>query len=204
MPQPLLSNKLQIKPARRPDGASGLLAAAALLWLPQAAALAWAVQRLADGAGVAALWAPALAVFLLGVLRAGAEAGGARLAFVAARRQVTQLRFQVAQALAARSPLDRSRPASGLAASVIAEQAEAVVPWLVRYQPARWRVALVLPCIAVVVLYVSWVAALVLVLSAPLIPLFMALSAGAPKPPAKCICKSRATLMPLCSTACAA
>ena len=175
MPQPLLSNKSQIVQVRRPDSASGLLTAAALLWLPQAAALALAVQRLAQGQGFSAVVMPALAVLLLGVLRAAGEAGGARLAFVAARRQVTQLRFQVAQALAARSPLDRARPASGLAASVIAEQAEAVVPWLVRYQPARWRVMLVLPCIALVVLYVSWAAALVLVLAAPLIPLFMAL-----------------------------
>ena len=175
MLQPLLSNKPQIVQARRPDSASLLLTAAALLWLPQAAALALAVQRLADGAGLPAIWGPALAIFLLGVLRAAGEAGGARLAFVVARQRVTQLRAQVAQALAARSPLDRARPASGLAASVIAEQAEAVVPWLVRYQPARWRVMLVLPCIAVVVLYVSWAAALVLVLAAPLIPLFMAL-----------------------------
>ncbi|WP_051603176.1 thiol reductant ABC exporter subunit CydD [Simplicispira psychrophila] len=175
MPQPLLSNKLQIKPARRPDSASLLWTAAALLWLPQAAALAVAVQRLADGAGLSAVVVPALAVLLLGGLRAAVEAGGARLAFVSARRQVTQLRAQVVQALAARSPLDRARPASGLAASVIAEQAEAVVPWLVRYQPARWRVLLVLPCIAAVVFAVSWVAALVLVLAAPLIPLFMAL-----------------------------
>ena len=175
MLQPLLSNKPQIVQARRPDSASLLLTAAALLWLPQAAALALAVQRLADGAGLQAMAGPALAVFLLGVLRAACEAGGARLAFVVARQRVTQLRAQVAQALAARSPLDRARPASGLAASVIAEQAEAVVPWLVRYQPARWRVMLVLPCIAVVVLYVSWAAALVLVLAAPLIPLFMAL-----------------------------
>lgn len=175
MPQPLLSNKPQIVLARRPDRASLLLAAAALLWLPQAAALALAVQRLAEGAGLQAMAGPALAILLLGVLRAACEAGGARLAFVAARQQVTQLRVQVAQALAARSPLDRGRPASGLAASAMAEQAEAVVPWLVRYQPARWRVVLVSPCIAAVVLYVSWVAALVLVLAAPLIPLFMAL-----------------------------
>ena len=175
MPQPLLSNKPQIVQARRPDSASLLLTAAALLWLPQAAALALAVQRLAEGQGLSAVVMPALAVLLLGVLRAAVEAGGARLAFVAARQQVTQLRLQVAQALAARSPLDRARPASGLAASVIAEQAEAVVPWLVRYQPARWRVMLVLPCIAAVVLYLSWVAALVLLLAAPLIPLFMAL-----------------------------
>ena len=82
-----------------------------------------------------------------------------RRVFVAARAQLTVLRAQVAIALAQRSPLDSARPASGLAASVMAEQAEAVVPWLVRYQPARWRVMLVLPVIAITVATVSWVAA---------------------------------------------
>ncbi len=95
MPQPLLSNKLQIKPARRPDSASGLLTAAALLWLPQAAALALAVQRLAAGQGFSAVVMPALAVLLLGVLRAALEAGGARLAFAAVCQQASLLRFHV-------------------------------------------------------------------------------------------------------------
>jgi ATP-binding cassette subfamily C protein CydD len=76
--------------------------------------------------------------------------------------------------MAARSPLDRARPSSGTAASVLAEQAEAVLPWLVRYQPARRRVMVVLPAIALVVATQSWAAALVLAGAAPLIPLFMA------------------------------
>jgi ATP-binding cassette subfamily C protein CydD len=62
---------------------------------------------------------------------------------------------------------------SGQAASVIAEQAEAVLPWLLRYQPARWRVMLVPPVIALAVATQSWLAALILVGAAPLIPLFM-------------------------------
>ena len=118
---------------------------------------------------------PAGGLLLLGLLRSGCEAWGLRRLFLVSRAQLSTLRAQVAAALAQRSPLDSARPASGLAASVIAEQAEAVLPWLVRYQPARWRVMLILPAIAITVASLSWVAALVLVLAAPLIPLFMAL-----------------------------
>ena len=71
--------------------------------------------------------------------------------------------------------MDPARPASGMAASVIAEQAEAVVPYLVRYQPARWRAMVVPLVILPVVACLSWMAALVLLLAAPLIPVFMAL-----------------------------
>lgn len=148
--------------------------AAALLWIAQAALLALAVQRLADGAGLDAVTVPALGFLLLGLVRAGAEAWGARRVFAAARAWLSGLRADAAQALARRSPLDRTRPASGQAASILAEQAEAVLPWLVRYQGARWRVMLVPPAIALVVGTFSWAAALILVLAAPLIPTFMA------------------------------
>ena len=162
-------------PTKGIDFGSFLQVLGAWLWLPQAALLAWAVQQLAQGAGVAAMVWPAGGLLLLGLLRSSCEAWGLRRVFITARAQLTALRTEVVGALAQRSPLDSARPASGLAASVVAEQAEAVVPWLVRYQPARWRVVLVLPVIAVTVATVSWVAALVLVLAAPLIPLFMAL-----------------------------
>ena len=175
MTQALLSNQSAFSAPRRPDSGSLLQVLAALMWLPQAAALAWVVQQLADGAGLAALGEPLVALLLAGLLRSSCDAWGARRVFLAARAQLAQLRVQVAAALAARSPLDRGRPASGLAASVIAEQAEAVVPWLVRYQPARWRVALVLPVLLLAVGWLAWVPALVLLLAAPLIPLFMAL-----------------------------
>ncbi len=148
---------------------------AALLWLPQAAWLALAVQRLASRGGVDEVAAPAAGILLLGLLRAVLQGWGTRRIFKQARGQLSDLRAQVAQALASRSPLDRARAASGLAASVIAEQAEAVVPFWVRYQPVRLRVTVVPLVIALVVGTLSWVAALGLLLAAPLIPLFMAL-----------------------------
>jgi len=158
----------------RAHGAALVMSAAALLWIAQAALLAYAVQRLASGAGVPDMLVPAVAFLALGVLRASSEAWGARRLFAASRLQLAQLRRDAAASLAARSPLDRSRLPSGQAASVLAEQAEAVLPWLVRYQPARLRTMLVPPVIALVVAYHSWLAALILVLAAPLIPLFMA------------------------------
>ena len=148
--------------------------AAALVWIAQAALLALAVGRLAGGAGLDGVVAPALAYLALGAMRASAEAWGARRVFGAAREWLSTLRSDAARALARRSPLDRARPASGQAASILAEQAEAVLPWLVRYQSARWRVMLVPPAIALAVAWYSWAAALILVLAAPLIPLFMA------------------------------
>jgi ATP-binding cassette subfamily C protein CydD len=153
---------------------SAVQGAAALLWLPQAALLAWAVQGLASGRGLAAVWWPAGGILVLGLLRAACEAWGARRVFAQARAHLSILRAHAAAALAAGSPLDRARVPSGLAASVIAEQAEAVVPYLVRYQPARWRVMVVPLAIATVVAGLSWVAALVLLVAAPLIPVFMA------------------------------
>lgn len=173
--QALLSNPFAFAAPRRPDSGSLLQVLAALLWLPQAASLAWAVQQLADGGGLAVLRMPLVVLLLAGVLRSGLEAWGGRSVFRVARAQLAQLRVQVVAALAARSPLDRGSPASGLAASILAEQAEAVVPWLVRYQPARWRVALVSPVLLLAIGWVAWVPALVLLLAAPLIPLFMAL-----------------------------
>lgn len=148
---------------------------ASLLWLPQAALLAYALQGLADGAGLAVVKIPALLIFLLGLMRAACDAYGMRLVFKTARASLSALRAQAAAVLAARSPLDVQRPASGLAASVMAEQAEAVIPYLVRYRPARLRSTAIPVVILVAVFPYSWIAALILLVAAPLIPLFMAL-----------------------------
>ncbi len=157
------------------DIGSVVQGAAALMWVPQAAWLAMAVQGLASGQGLAAVQLPALGILLLGLLRSACEAWGARRTFGRTRAQLSALRAQAASALAGGSPLDRSRAASGQAASVLAEQAEALVPYLVRDQPARWRVTIVPLVILCVVASLSWIAALVLLVAAPLIPLFMAI-----------------------------
>ncbi|MCK0197136.1 thiol reductant ABC exporter subunit CydD [Ancylobacter sp. 6x-1] len=149
--------------------------AASLVWVPQAFLLAGAIAGLAAGAGADSVLLPAVGIAVLGVLRAALDGIGARKAFRVARAEVSRLRAAAVERLAARSPIDLERPASGLAASVVAEQAEAMVPWLSRFQPARQRATLVPLAILACVLPLSWAAALVLAVCAPLIPLFMAL-----------------------------
>lgn len=153
--------------------ATWVLGVTALLWVPQAGLLAAAVQRLASRNGDVL---PCAAGFvLLGLSRATTEAWANRRLFTHARAQLAAQRVRLARALARRSPLDAERPAAGLAASAMAEQLESMLPWLIRYQPTQWRAAVVPPIIALVVAWHSWLAALILVVAAPLIPLFMAI-----------------------------
>ena len=167
---------LVIEGSHRPGAGAWLQVLAALLWLPQAGLLAMAVQRMADGRGtVSQIWPLAVAVLALGLLRAWADGHGGLQANRAARIQLSQLRAQVVQALARTSPLDKARASSGQAASAVAEQAEAIVPWLARYQSAMWRVRILPLAIVAAVASQSWVAALILIVAAPLIPLFMAI-----------------------------
>ncbi|MDS7595104.1 thiol reductant ABC exporter subunit CydD [Agrobacterium tumefaciens] len=164
------------KPARGADRSIALLhAGAALIWLPQAGLLAFSVGMIADGASMRAILPAALTVLFLGVLRAWLEKVASRLSFRAARRELSRQRAEALEAMAQVSPLDASRTASGEAASVIAESAEALVPYLSRYLPARMKATVVPLVFFVAILPFSWIAALVLLLAMPTIPLFMAL-----------------------------
>lgn len=152
-----------------------LQAVAALIWLPQAAILAYGVGMLADTGFHATIYYLAAALFFLGCIRSLLDARGGAMAFDAARAELAKLREKAVMALAQGSPLDALRPSSGEAASILAEQAEMVVPYLSRFVPVRIRVMLVPLVILVVVLWFSWIAALTLLIAAPLIPIFMAL-----------------------------
>ncbi|MBB2671824.1 UNVERIFIED_ORG: ATP-binding cassette subfamily C protein CydD [Rhizobium esperanzae] len=155
--------------------AAMLQALAAAIWIPQAGLLAVSVGRIADGGGLQAVVWPALGILLLGLTRSCLDAAGGRLAFHVARAELSRRRRSAVAALSTSSPIDRGRPASGKAASVLGEQAELIVPYLARFQPARMKASLVPLVILAVILPVSWIAALVLLFAAPLIPIFMAL-----------------------------
>ena len=152
-----------------------LQAVAPLLWIPQAALLGFAVGSLATEHSADPVFICAAGVLILGIARSVIDAFGARLSFLQARSLLSERRREAVTALAARSPIDVKQPASGHAASVLAEQAEAVVPYLSRYRPARLRAMIVPAAILLCVFIHSWAAALVLLFAAPLIPIFMAL-----------------------------
>ncbi|GAA0597249.1 thiol reductant ABC exporter subunit CydD [Paenochrobactrum glaciei] len=148
---------------------------AALIWIPQAAMLAYAVGLIANAQFDSRIYGLAGGILLLGVLRSLLDAAGGRMAYRAARQALTQMRAKALQALSSRSPLDISRPSSGETASILAEQAEMMVPYLSRFVPIRQKVMTVPFVILAFVLWYSWTSALILLIAAPLIPLFMAL-----------------------------
>ena len=90
------AHRRPLRALARPEIGGVVQGAAALLWLPQAALLAGAVQALADGGGLAAVLWPALGTLLFGWLRAACEAWGARRTFGRARARLSDLRAQAA------------------------------------------------------------------------------------------------------------
>lgn len=159
----------------RLDAACLIHALSPLLWIPQAALLALGVARLQSGAGLSGVMWPAAGIVVAGLLRAWLDAWSSTRMFESARSHLTLWRERAITSLSARSPLDRSRLHAGTAASVLAEQAEAILPWLTRYHGAMWRVRLMPLVILLPVAWYSWAAATVLITAAPLIPLFMVL-----------------------------
>ena len=159
----------------RLDAACLIHALSPLLWIPQAALLALGVARLQSGAGLAGVVWPAAGIVVAGLLRAWLDAWSSTRMFESARERLSLWRERAITSLSARSPLDRPRLHAGTAASVLAEQAEAILPWLTRYHGAMWRVRLMPLVILLPVAWYSWAAAAVLITAAPLIPLFMVL-----------------------------
>ena len=115
-------------PGMRLDAACLIHALSPLLWIPQAALLALGVARLQSGAGLAGVVWPAAGIVVAGLLRAWLDAWSSTRMFESARERLSLWRERAITSLSARSPLDRSRLHAGTAASVLAEQAEAILP----------------------------------------------------------------------------
>lgn len=109
------------------------------------------------------------------VIRAILAATAQKTAFEVGAKVRTALRRKLVERLSGWSPLDPNRPASGAAAVLGSEHVEAIVPYVTRYVPAQIRMGLVPLAILVAVLWKSWLAALILIVAGPLIPVFMTL-----------------------------
>ena len=156
--------------------ASMLSAAASVLWIPQAFVLARAVDGLLTQiAGTASLTSPALAFALLAALRIALDALSGHIASRASERVQLRTRARLLDAAACSSPFNARRAHSGEIAAVLTHHVDALAPYLRRYEPARMRVAIVPVAILLATLPISWVAAVVLCTTGPLISLFMAL-----------------------------
>src|SRR5690606_1543990 len=117
------------------------------------------------------LYAVPLLVLLRSVLLAGKDWAGAR-AGLAVRRQV---RDRLLAQLAALGPLRAGVGSDGELSTTVLEQVDALNDYYARYRLQTILAVLIPLMIAVAVAPRSWLAAVILLVTAPLIPLFMVL-----------------------------
>ncbi|OYU41399.1 MAG: thiol reductant ABC exporter subunit CydD [Pseudorhodobacter sp. PARRP1] len=159
-----------IAPARGRLRLSAMLSGmAAVIWPLQAALVAAALAGLLTDAPP--LWAYAVGFGVLGLLRAALSYGAEAAASRAGLEVVQALRAEMVAREAARS----TGPAAGGVAALAGEKLEMLLPYVSRYAPARARVMLVPGLILVLAFWQSWAVGVVLLISGPLIPVFMAL-----------------------------
>jgi ATP-binding cassette, subfamily C, bacterial CydD len=174
-----MTDRFGILASRVPRIAVALSLAASLIWIPQALMLADTVAAVSIGTdaeitGLSPVMLASIFALLL-VARSVAEAGGFAITARTSMATKLDLRRQLIDAVLPWSPLDATRPPAGEIAALVVDQIETIDPFLVRYQTARCRMALVPVAILVAILPVSWVAALILAIAGPVIPVFMAL-----------------------------
>lgn len=162
-----------ISASKRPSRWHVIQSLNSLLWIIQAACLAWLIGRFQQTFTVNDVIITVGIVLIVGLLKNAIDSYCSRQLYLQARQLLTQLRADTISALSRQSPFDSQKPASGYLASVIAEQAESIIPWFVRYQTAQSKVSIVPFAILIAVGFYSWTAALILLIAAPLIPFFM-------------------------------
>ncbi|MBL8579129.1 MAG: thiol reductant ABC exporter subunit CydD [Mesorhizobium sp.] len=133
-------------------------------------------QAISYNAGRAALANSIALIALIFVARAGlaylAESSGS----AAAEGVIQRVRLALFRKIMRSRPDWSGERASGAVSAAIVDQTEALEGFLGRFLPALIQATLLPVAFAVVVIPIDWVAGLLLFMTAPLIPLFMALA----------------------------
>lgn len=132
-------------------------------------------QAIAEGAPVDRLYGGIAVVAALMGARVGLTWLGERAGQRAAESIKLSLRQALFAQLLSRGPQWTRGQRSGELASMLAEQVEALDGFFSRYLPAMIAAAFLPLAFALALMPVDWVAGLILLLTAPLIPVFMAL-----------------------------
>jgi ATP-binding cassette subfamily C protein CydD len=155
--------------------AAPLLGGALLVW--QAWSLAGVIGMAIEAQEpIAALGPTVLLIACLLVARAALGAVGERAGVAAAEAIKGQLRRALFAQLLARSPRAAEQPQSGAASAAIIDQVEALNGFFAHYLPAMIQAALLPLAFGAIILPLDWLAGLLFMITAPLIPLFMALA----------------------------
>ncbi|MFC2249091.1 thiol reductant ABC exporter subunit CydD [Labrys portucalensis] len=146
------------------------------LLVAQAYVLASVLHRaVVGGESVAALGSPIFSIAVLIALRLSLGGLGEQAGIVAAERIKFDLRSRLAEKLSAGSLEWSASRSSGALSAAVVDQLEALDGFFARFLPASIQAAVLPLAFAAAVLPVDWVVGLLFLLTAPLIPLFMAL-----------------------------
>ncbi|NLY64446.1 MAG: thiol reductant ABC exporter subunit CydD [Alcaligenaceae bacterium] len=121
------------------------------------------------------LWGQMLLIASLIALRALLIWSGEMAASKASEHIKQQLRQQFFSELLARGPAWSRQTPTGSLTTAILDQVQALDGYLQRFLPATISAAILPLAFAIIIIPVDWVVALLFLISAPLIPLFMAL-----------------------------
>ena len=154
-------------------GALALLAAGVIV--TQALLLARIITRGAAGDGLGVLSGSLLALAAVLVLRALIDGGFDALGRFGATRVMSELRGRLAEHLLLQRPGADSREQTGRVAALAVQGIDAVEPYFSRFLPQLALAVTVPAAILVVVFPGDWISGLIMALTLPLIPFFMAL-----------------------------
>lgn len=149
--------------------------AGSLILIAELGCVALAIAEILRGASVSAAFTYLAAFLILALARIVAESISTTLAANATEDVKLQMREELTRAIAELSPADRARPLAGETANLLTNHVDALGPYLTRYRSARLRATVIPLVVLVITAYFSWVAAAVLLVTGPLIPIFMAL-----------------------------
>jgi ATP-binding cassette subfamily C protein CydD len=163
-----------VRPLLRGAVAAGVLGGVAIA--AQMGLMAWLVHSLLiDAAPAHSLW-PVMAALLVAVLlRVLAAAVQERLGQLASAKVRQQVRVELSALWARLGPVRLAALPSASLTNQWVEQVDALDGYYARYLPQQWLAVLVPLMLVALVVWLDWLAALFLLLAAPLIPLFMAL-----------------------------
>lgn len=121
------------------------------------------------------LWPQWLGLLLLASLRLGLNVGIRGLTSRAARRLTASLRARLLRGAQNLGPYGLRAQASGDLVTRLVDGIDAIFGYFARYLPQLGSAILIPPLLALCILPADWISGLILLLTAPLIPLFMVL-----------------------------
>lgn len=144
-----------------------------LFWIAEAALLSLIVAK-ADEA-LSTIIIAGFAIIILAAIKACLGYYSELDLFKNSRQNLNEWRKRGLTHLNFLSPLSKKRMPSGEAANILVDQGETLVSWNAKYRPLMLRAAVVPLVILCLVLPFSWLACLLLFITAPIIPLFWAI-----------------------------